>query len=89
MTTSSAASVQPDQGLGVPAVGLPIIAADLPSLHEVLGPEEACWYQPGDPDSLLRRCVAPWSQRAEARRRLRSWRDRASEILALLEAALP
>lgn len=29
-----------------------IVAADLPSLHEVLGENEAVWVKPGDPESL-------------------------------------
>lgn len=29
-----------------------IVAADLPSLHEVLGENEAVWVKPGDPASL-------------------------------------
>ncbi len=68
------------------AVGLPVVAARLPTLGEVLGPEEASWYRPGDPASLaaaIGRAVAPDAPRA---RRLRSWRDRAAEVLEVLTA---
>jgi len=72
------------------AVGLPIIAADLPTLREVLGPAEASWYTPGDPSSLvgaIARALTPEAA-AAAPRRLRSWADRADEVAAVLEATL-
>ncbi|MCB9759380.1 MAG: glycosyltransferase [Alphaproteobacteria bacterium] len=73
------------------AVGLPLVAADLPTLREVLAPEQAFWYRPGDPESL-RAAMAkaldrPWDTRMR-RRRLRSWRQRAEELVPVLEAAL-
>ena len=34
------------------ASGCAVVAADLPSLHEVLGENEAVWVRPGDPESL-------------------------------------
>jgi len=68
------------------AVGLPVVAADLPTLREVLGPEQASWYRPGDPASMasaIERALGPGAPRTT---RLRTWEDRAGEVLEVLEA---
>lgn len=71
------------------AVGLPLIAADVGSLHEVLSPAEACWYTPGDPRSLAQAIHASLGPPTRARRRqLRSWKTRARELMPVLEAAV-
>lgn len=72
------------------AIGLPIVAADMPTLREVLAPEEAFWYNPKDPESLrvaIAQAMAVGRAR-KLRRMLRSWTNRAEELMPVLEAAL-
>ena len=76
------------------AVGLPLVASDLPSLREVLGDEEA-WFVPPDEPGLLadgiRRALADGAGRAERGERLRAraaehtWDARAARLLAWME----
>ena len=68
------------------AVGLPLVAADLPSLREVLGDADAAWFAPGDVDSLVTAMRAVARGEQPGVRRLRTWRDRAREVLHVLEA---
>ncbi len=71
------------------AVGLPLVAADVGSLREVIKPHQAEWYPPGDPLALaqaIHNCLGPPTR--ARRRQLRSWRKRAMEIMPVLEAAV-
>lgn len=71
------------------AVGLPLIAADVGSLREVITPTQAQWYAPGDPKSLAQAIQDSLGPPTRARKRvLRSWRARALELLPVLEAAV-
>ena len=73
------------------AVGVPLVAADLPTIREVLGPESTEFYRPGDVHSLLGatlRAVDPDRRLAVRRRRLRSWRSRARQLEAVLAGTL-
>lgn len=71
------------------AVGLPLIAADVGSLHEVIEPEQAQWYPPGDPKALAQAIHNSLGPPTRAKKRsLRSWRTRALELLPVLEAAV-
>ncbi len=71
------------------AVGLPLIAADVGSLHEVIAPTEAHWYPPGDPRALALAIQASLAPPSRARKRqLRSWTTRAKELMPVLEAAV-
>ncbi len=73
------------------AVGLPLVAADLPSLREVVDADSCVFYNPGQPRDLARaitEALRPERRRGHRWRHLRSWRTRAEEILPVLEAAL-
>lgn len=71
------------------AVGLPLIAANVGSLREVIAPGEAHWYTPRDPVSLAQAIRASLGPPRRARTRsLRSWKTRAQELLPVLEAAV-
>ena len=71
------------------AIGLPLIAADVGSLREVIAPDGAHWYPPGDPQALARAIHHSLGPPTRARKRtLRSWRTRAMELLPVLEAAV-
>lgn len=70
------------------ALGLPLVLPELPTLLEVVSGEEACWYTPGDAASM-RRAMCAAAARGEGPRRLRTWEDRAAELIPVLEAALP
>ncbi len=73
------------------AAGLPLVAADLPSLREVLSEDCCVFYEAGDPRDLARaitKAVQPELRRAHRWRHLRSWRTRAEELLPVLEAVL-
>lgn len=71
------------------AVGLPLIAADVGSLREVLQDPEATWYAPEDPEALAQAIHASLGPPTRLRKRtLRSWRTRAMELLPVLEAAV-
>lgn len=64
------------------ATGIPIVAADLPTVREVAG-DRPFYYQPGDAESLARavgRALAAGSSPPL----VRTWDDRAAEIEALL-----
>ena len=65
------------------ATGIPIVAADLPTVRVIAG-ELPCYYQPQDPASIAaavaRACALP-----ERPRRLRFWDDRAAEVETFLE----
>lgn len=71
------------------AVGLPLVAADVGSLREVLQPQDAQWFRPGDARGLaaaIQRSLVPPSR--QRRRSLRSWKARARELLPILQATL-
>lgn len=70
------------------AIGVPLVAADLPTLREVLRDDEPTWYTPRDPASLAQSVSQALQRPRRPRRSLRSWRTRAEEILPVLEAAL-
>jgi len=68
------------------ATGLPVVAADLPSVREV-GPGNLFLYRPGDPDSLadaVRRALLA----GPGAPRVRTWADRATEIVGFLGEVL-
>ena len=72
------------------AVGVPIVAADLAPVREVLG-DETCFFRPGDADDMARavqRATAPSHRFQARRRRLRSWRARAQDLQPVLEGTL-
>jgi glycosyltransferase involved in cell wall biosynthesis len=50
------------------AAGCAVVAADLPSIREILGPNDAAWFEAGNPASLAAalRELAADSARAEA-----------------------
>lgn len=75
----------PIKGWEYLAVGLPVVAAELPTLGEVFGPGEASWYRPGDPASLAAAIGRALAEDAPRARRLRSWEDRAAEVLEVLQ----
>ncbi len=65
------------------ATGIPIVAPELPSVREVAG-DTPHYYRPGDPEALaaaVGRALAAGS----APRRVRTWADRAREILEFCE----
>ena len=68
------------------AVGLPIVAADLPTLREVLGAEQASWYRTGDPGAMAAAIERALRADAPRVRRLRTWTDRAREVREVLDA---
>ncbi|MCP4805653.1 MAG: glycosyltransferase family 4 protein [Proteobacteria bacterium] len=73
------------------AVGMPIVAADLPTVREVLSDEVACFYRAGDADSMAQavlRATEPSHRFRARRRRLRSWRARAEDLRPVLEGCL-
>ena len=80
----------PVKALDFLALGMPVVASDLPSTREVLG-DAALYFSPGDTlqmssaiQSLLGDCelYADLSRRASARARVLSWEARAKAILA-------
>jgi glycosyltransferase involved in cell wall biosynthesis len=65
------------------ATGIPIVAADLPTVRAIAG-ERPCYYQPQEPASIagaVQRALAM----GEGARRLRFWEDRAAEVESFLE----
>lgn len=64
------------------ATGLPIVAADLPTVRAVAG-DLPHYYAPGDPASLARAVARALAARTSPRR-VRTWDDRAAEIEAFL-----
>lgn len=66
------------------AVGVPIVAPELPSLREVLD-DRSTWYIPGDSASLA---DAIGRSPALGVRLLRSWEQRADELIEVLTEAL-
>ncbi|MCB9794138.1 MAG: glycosyltransferase [Alphaproteobacteria bacterium] len=69
------------------AIGLPLVLPELPTMREIVGPDEASWYRPGDAASLSRALAAALSE-GRSVRRTRSWADRAQELLAVMDATL-
>jgi len=73
------------------AVGVPLVAADLPPIREVLSPDSTEFYVPGDVHSLVSatlRAADPERYFGVRRRRLRSWRTRALEVERVLAGTL-
>jgi glycosyltransferase involved in cell wall biosynthesis len=76
------------------AMGAPAVAADIPACREV-GGDAACYYAPGDADSLaaglgalLGRDASELSEKARARGEQFSWRDNAIAVRQTLERAM-
>ncbi len=76
------------------AVGLPLVVSDLPSLRELLSPEEALFVAPDDPQALARgiqSLLEDDARRVAAAERLRSraprhtWDARAARLLEWME----
>ena len=66
------------------AVGVPVVAPELPTIREVLD-DRSSWYSPGDASSLagaICRCPRRGVQR------LRTWEHRADELIEVLNEAL-
>ncbi|WP_457100818.1 glycosyltransferase family 4 protein [Microbacterium sp. P5_E9] len=87
------------EGFGIPpieaqAVGAPVLASDIPALREVLRPESALWFAPGEPAQIARALgvvdsdPARMEQLSEEGRRNAdrfSWRDSASALSELID----
>ena len=87
------------EGFGIPpieaqAVGAPVLASDIPALREVLTPESALWFPPGDPAQIARALDIVDSDPArvvrlseEGRRNADrfSWDDSASALSELID----
>lgn len=80
------------------AAGCAIVASDLPVFREVLGNDEAVWFEPGNPESLaaairqlladperMRRCGEAMRRRAADY----SWEARAAALLRIVADACP
>ncbi len=79
------------------AAGCAVVAADLPSVREVLAHDEAVWVPPGDPRALaggIRRLANDPEQARRMGERLRerarafTWEARAARLAAIMRAAL-
>jgi glycosyltransferase involved in cell wall biosynthesis len=68
------------------ATGIPIVAADVPSIREI-GGDVLHYYSPGDPVSLAA-AVTEALQAGASPRRVRTWDHRAAEIERLLQVVL-
>jgi len=77
------------------AAGCAVVAADLPSIREVLAEEEAVWVPPGDPralaDGIRRLADDPerarhMGERLRERARNYTWEARAGQLSALMRA---
>jgi glycosyltransferase involved in cell wall biosynthesis len=77
------------------ASGCAVVAADLPSLHEVLGENEAAWFRPGDPESLAAgiRSLAGDPEKARQlgklmreRAQLYTWDERAKRLAEIMRS---
>ncbi len=79
------------------AAGCAVVAADLPAIREILGPDDAAWFPGGDPDALaaaLRRLAAdgPRAEAMGAALRAKSaaytWQARAEKLRDFLAGSL-
>jgi glycosyltransferase involved in cell wall biosynthesis len=79
------------------AAGCAVVAADLPSVREVLAEDEVVWAAPGDPETLaagIRRLVDNPEQARRLGERLRerakhyNWEARARQLVAIMRAGL-
>jgi glycosyltransferase involved in cell wall biosynthesis len=77
------------------AAGCAVVAADLPSVREVLAEDEAVWAAPGDPEALaagIRRLVKHPEQARRMGERLRerarnyTWEARTEKLVAIMRA---
>ncbi len=68
------------------ATGIPIVAADLPTVREIAG-SRPFYYAPGNPASLAAAVTAALAA-GRSEPQLRLWSDRATEIEELLQAVL-
>jgi glycosyltransferase involved in cell wall biosynthesis len=77
------------------AAGCAVVAADLPSVREILAEDEAAWAAPGDPPTLagaIRRLVHDPEQARRMGERLRqraknyTWEARAEKLAAIMRA---
>ena len=77
------------------AAGCAVVASDLPSLREVLDPEDAVWVRPGDPASLadgLRQLASDslrarrMGERAREKARGFTWQSRTENLIRLLRS---
>ena len=87
------------EGFGIPpieaqAVGAPVLASDIPALREVLRPESALWFGPGEPAQVAQalgivdRDPARVAQLSEEGRRNAdrfSWQDSARALSELID----
>jgi glycosyltransferase involved in cell wall biosynthesis len=78
------------------AAGCAVVTADLPSVREILAPDEAVWVPPGDPHALadgIRNLANDPEQARRLGERLRTkakdytWEERARRLVALMQAA--
>lgn len=76
------------------AAGLPLVVSDLPSMRDVLAPDEACFVAPDDPEALargLRRLILDQDlrkslgERMAARAQEHSWDARSSRLIPWME----
>lgn len=79
------------------AAGCAVVAADLPSVREILAPDEAVWVPPGDPraiaDGIRQLADDPalarrLGERVRERARAFTWEARAARLAAILRAAI-
>ena len=79
------------------ASGCAVVAADLPSIREILGPDEAAWFVAGDANSLAQALLALAADPARAqamgnalraKSALYTWQARAERLRDFLAAAL-
>ncbi len=79
------------------AAGCAVVAADLPSVREILAADEAVWVPPGDPRGLaegIRRLADDpalarrLGARVRERARAFTWEARAAQLAAILRAAI-
>ena len=79
------------------AAGCAIACADLPPMREILGPQDAAWFQPGNPDSLADALQALGSDCERAQRlgqRVRTlsagytWQERARRLADFIETTV-
>ena len=87
------------EGFGIPpieaqAVGAPVLASDIPALREVLRPESALWFAPGEPTQIARALgivdsdparIAQLSEEGRRNADRFSWRDSASALSELID----
>lgn len=75
------------------ATGCAVVAADLPSIREIIGPQDAYWFRPGDAEDLAARIkdatrspidAAEIGDRLREKSKLYSWEARAERLIDFL-----